>query len=180
MSSFPRSSKHSAGARCAIRSRASIATCSMERRKGAADFRGFESASPRYWRPVANLWSKGRTRPVALSNRSRIHRCLFWLPVRRGHRGACASAKFGAATEALLRLRTIANDAKPSIALTTSSILSRVESLFAHTPELQTIDLLASDKVAISLARDWRDPAVTGNSLALLQYYVGLPPRREA
>ena len=32
---------------------------------------------------------------------------------------------------------------------------------------------LASDKVAISLARDWQDPAVTGNSLALLQYTSG-------
>ena len=73
----------------------------------------------------------------------------------------------------LLRLRTIANDAKPSIALTTSSILSKVESLFAHTPELQTINLLAGDKVAISLARDWRDPAVTDDSLALLQYTSG-------
>jgi acyl-CoA synthetase (AMP-forming)/AMP-acid ligase II len=58
----------------------------------------------------------------------------------------------------LLRLRTIANDAKPSMALTTSSILSRVESLFAQTPELQTMRRLASDKVAISLARDWQDP----------------------
>jgi acyl-CoA synthetase (AMP-forming)/AMP-acid ligase II len=73
----------------------------------------------------------------------------------------------------LLRLPTIANDAKPSMALTTSSILSRVESLFAQTPELQTMRPLASDKVAISLARDWQDPAVTGNSLALLQYTSG-------
>jgi hypothetical protein len=59
------------------------------------------------------------------------------------------------------------------MALTTSSILSRVESLFAQTPELQTMRRLASDKVAISLARDWQDPAVTGNSLALLQYTSG-------
>ena len=73
----------------------------------------------------------------------------------------------------LPRLRTIANDAHPMLALTTSSILSKVESLFAHAPELQTMHWLATDKVVSSAEQGWRDPGVTSDTLALLQYTSG-------
>ena len=73
----------------------------------------------------------------------------------------------------LPRLRTIANDAQPMLALTTSSILSRVEGLFAQAPELQTMRWLATDKVLSSAAQDWRDPGATSDTLALLQYTSG-------
>ena len=73
----------------------------------------------------------------------------------------------------LPRLRTIANDAQPMLALTTSSILSKVEGLFARAPELQTMRWLATDKVLSSAAQDWRDPGATSDTLALLQYTSG-------
>jgi acyl-CoA synthetase (AMP-forming)/AMP-acid ligase II len=73
----------------------------------------------------------------------------------------------------LPRLRTIVNDAQPKLVLTTSSILSRVDGLFAQAPELKAMRWLATDKVVSCAARDWRDPGATGDTLALLQYTSG-------
>jgi acyl-CoA synthetase (AMP-forming)/AMP-acid ligase II len=73
----------------------------------------------------------------------------------------------------LPRLRTIAQDAQPMLVLTTSSILSKVEGLFAQAPELQTMRWLATDKIASSSAQNWRNPGATRNTLALLQYTSG-------
>lgn len=73
----------------------------------------------------------------------------------------------------LPRLRTIANDAQPMLALTTSSILAKIEGLFAQAPELQTIQWLATDKVPSGAAQDWRNPGATSDTLALLQYTSG-------
>jgi acyl-CoA synthetase (AMP-forming)/AMP-acid ligase II len=73
----------------------------------------------------------------------------------------------------LPRLRTIANDAQPTLVLTTSSILSRVEGLFTEAPELQKMHWLATDKVGSSAAQDWRNPGATKDTLALLQYTSG-------
>ena len=70
-------------------------------------------------------------------------------------------------------LRAIISDAQPSVVLTTSAILSSVEGLFTQAPELHKIRWLATDEVDDSLAQQWRDPAVTSNSLALLQYTSG-------
>ena len=58
----------------------------------------------------------------------------------------------------LPRLRTIANDAQPMLVLTTSSILSKVEGLFAQAPELRTLRWLATDKVVGSAARRMAGP----------------------
>ena len=71
------------------------------------------------------------------------------------------------------RLRAIIADAQPSVVLTTSAILSDIEGLFAHAPELQEIRWVATDTVASGLAEEWRDPEVSGNTLALLQYTSG-------
>ena len=73
----------------------------------------------------------------------------------------------------LPRLRAIISDAQPSVVLTTSAILSKIEGLFTQAPELETMRWLATDKVAGGLAQEWRDPAVTSNTLALLQYTSG-------
>ena len=73
----------------------------------------------------------------------------------------------------LPRLLAITNDARPTAALTTSSILSKVEGLFTQAPELQTMRWLATDNVAGDPAEEWQDPAATGDSLALLQYTSG-------
>ena len=73
----------------------------------------------------------------------------------------------------LPRLRAITNDAQPSLALTTSSILSKAEGLFSQAPELLTMRWLATDKDAGSLETEWEDPAVRSDTLALLQYTSG-------
>ena len=73
----------------------------------------------------------------------------------------------------LPRLRTIADDARPILALTTASILSKVESLFTQAPELGTLRWLATDEVILSASQQWRDPAATANTVALLQYTSG-------
>ncbi len=73
----------------------------------------------------------------------------------------------------LPRLRAIIGDARPSVVLTTAAILSDTERLFTQAPELQKMRWLATDKVPGSLAQEWRDPAVTSNTLALLQYTSG-------
>jgi len=73
----------------------------------------------------------------------------------------------------LPRLRAIIGDAQPSVVLTTAAILSNTEGLFTQAPELRRLRWLASDRVAGSLAQEWTDPAVTSNSLALVQYTSG-------
>jgi len=73
----------------------------------------------------------------------------------------------------LPRLRAIVGDAQPSVVLTTSAILSDAERLFTQAPELREMRWVATDKVAGSLAQEWRDPAVTSSTLALLQYTSG-------
>lgn len=73
----------------------------------------------------------------------------------------------------LPKLRAIINDAQPAVVLTTSAILSSTECLFKQAPELQKMRWVATDKVAGGLAQEWRDPAVTRNTLALLQYTSG-------
>ena len=57
--------------------------------------------------------------------------------------------------------------------LTTSAILANTEGLFAQAPELRKLRWVATDEVAGGLAQEWRDPGVTSNTLALLQYTSG-------
>lgn len=73
----------------------------------------------------------------------------------------------------LPRLRAIIRDAQPSVVLTTSAILSNTEGLFTQAPELQKMRWLATDRVTSHLAPEWRDPAVTSSTVALLQYTSG-------
>jgi acyl-CoA synthetase (AMP-forming)/AMP-acid ligase II len=73
----------------------------------------------------------------------------------------------------LPRLQAIIGNAQPSVAFTTSAILSNTGRLFAQAPELQKMRWLATDTITGSLAQEWRDPAVTGDTVALLQYTSG-------
>ena len=74
---------------------------------------------------------------------------------------------------ALSRFRSIANDAQPTVVLTTSSILAKVEGLFTQAPGLRTLRWIATDKISRRRADEWRDPAATTNTLALIQYTSG-------
>jgi acyl-CoA synthetase (AMP-forming)/AMP-acid ligase II len=71
------------------------------------------------------------------------------------------------------RLRAVISDAQPSVVLTTSGIFANTEGLFAQAPEMRKLRWVATDVVAGGLAQTWRDPAVTSNTLALLQYTSG-------
>ncbi|MGB7438453.1 MAG: fatty acyl-AMP ligase [Candidatus Acidiferrum sp.] len=75
----------------------------------------------------------------------------------------------------LPRLRAIIRDAQPSLVLTTSAILSSTEGLFTQAPELQRMHWLATDEVtgSVVLAPEWREPDVTPDTVALLQYTSG-------
>jgi acyl-CoA synthetase (AMP-forming)/AMP-acid ligase II len=73
----------------------------------------------------------------------------------------------------LPRLRSIVNDARPLLALTTSSILSKIDCLVTLAPELREISWVATDSDNECTLEDWRDPAITDETLALLQYTSG-------
>ena len=73
----------------------------------------------------------------------------------------------------LPRLRAVISDAQPSVVLTTSAIFANTEGLFRQAPEMRKLRWLATDEVTGSLAQAWRDPGVTSNTLALLQYTSG-------
>ena len=73
----------------------------------------------------------------------------------------------------LSRLLPISRDAQPSVVLTTSTLLSNAERLFTQAPELQTMQWVATDNITTALEEEWRDPAVTSDTLALLQYTSG-------
>ncbi len=73
----------------------------------------------------------------------------------------------------LPRLQAIVRDARPSVTLTTSAIVSMVEALFSQDPELKVLRCLATDSLAPDVADDWRDPAMSADALALLQYTSG-------
>jgi acyl-CoA synthetase (AMP-forming)/AMP-acid ligase II len=73
----------------------------------------------------------------------------------------------------LPRFRAIAHDAQPAVALTTSAIAPLAEALFAQDPALRALRWLPTDDVAGSLAEQWRDPALSSDALAFLQYTSG-------
>jgi acyl-CoA synthetase (AMP-forming)/AMP-acid ligase II len=73
----------------------------------------------------------------------------------------------------LPRLLAITNDARPLVALTTSSILSKIERLFAQAPELRAMHWLVTENVTTGPAGEWQDPTVGSATLALLQYTSG-------
>ena len=71
------------------------------------------------------------------------------------------------------RLEMMASDAGATIALTTSSQLSRLESLIAQTRGFKALRWLATDKIEDTLAEAWREPSVDEHSPAYLQYTSG-------
>src|SRR5688572_31350898 len=74
----------------------------------------------------------------------------------------------------LPRLRAIAKDARPAVVLTTSDLLSGVETLGGRLPELAGVQWLATDTLDVErLAGEWREPEVNGDTLAFLQYTSG-------
>jgi acyl-CoA synthetase (AMP-forming)/AMP-acid ligase II len=65
----------------------------------------------------------------------------------------------------LLRIRAIAQDARPRVALTTSAVLSRTEELSQEVLGPFSCEWLLTDAVADDLAASWSDPGATGPRL---------------
>ncbi|ARV58891.1 AMP-dependent synthetase [Nostocales cyanobacterium HT-58-2] len=71
------------------------------------------------------------------------------------------------------RLQAIVADAQPTLALTTTQILSKKPHQFAHNSELNSIRWLATNNLIDSLENSWQEIGITNDSLAFLQYTSG-------
>jgi len=77
----------------------------------------------------------------------------------------------------LNRFHAIAADAESSIALSTSCATSQFQSMINHksgqSPTYSQIQWLATDEIPDALAEQWSEPAITSDTLAMLQYTSG-------
>ncbi|RYZ40514.1 MAG: amino acid adenylation domain-containing protein, partial [Myxococcaceae bacterium] len=73
----------------------------------------------------------------------------------------------------LPRLRAIIQDARATVVLTTSFVLSMAEFLFEQAPELRGVKWLATDELPGDAAGAWKAPELKSDSLAFLQYTSG-------
>jgi 8-amino-7-oxononanoate synthase len=73
----------------------------------------------------------------------------------------------------MARIDSIANDAQAKIALTTTDVLERVQTMIGDTPALQQLRWRATDQWSDEWANSWRRPDVHGETLAFLQYTSG-------
>ncbi|HEY7419262.1 MAG TPA: fatty acyl-AMP ligase, partial [Ktedonobacteraceae bacterium] len=73
----------------------------------------------------------------------------------------------------LTRFRSIAQNAQPTVILTTTSLAARVDGLFTQSPELAGAHVIVTDELPSSNGDQWRDPDISGDSLAFLQYTSG-------
>ncbi len=73
----------------------------------------------------------------------------------------------------LPRIRAIMNNAQPSVALTTSAVLSGLETILEQAPDFKNMYWLATDAVPEAMAQEWQEPALNGDTLAFLQYSSG-------
>ena len=71
------------------------------------------------------------------------------------------------------KVRAIISDVQPAVILTTSSLLSLVESVFVQAQELQAVPLVTTDSINPILADRWHRLAVDSSTLAFLQYTSG-------
>jgi acyl-CoA synthetase (AMP-forming)/AMP-acid ligase II len=71
------------------------------------------------------------------------------------------------------RLSAIVDDAQATLALTATPILSKVEGRIANLAGLGSLRWIATDDLEDDLAAGWRDPMVSSETLAVLQYTSG-------
>ena len=73
----------------------------------------------------------------------------------------------------LQTLRSIAADSQAKVVLTTGALLSKIDKVFEHAPELKNLQWLATDELDHALADEWREPSIDSDTLAFLQYTSG-------
>lgn len=71
------------------------------------------------------------------------------------------------------RLFTIIKDAQPRVALTTPTLLTRVNELIQDLPLLKTLQWRSTDDFTGANANNWKDPGLKPDTLAFLQYTSG-------
>jgi 8-amino-7-oxononanoate synthase/acyl carrier protein len=71
------------------------------------------------------------------------------------------------------RVSVIADDANAAVALTTRSVIERLDGSFADAPTLSKIPWLAVEEVPLELAGDWVNPEIRDDDIAFLQYTSG-------
>ena len=71
------------------------------------------------------------------------------------------------------RINTIADDASTAIALTTREVIDRRSLMDVDCGTLQEQPWMATEEIPIELAGDWKNPGVTKDDLAIIQYTSG-------
>jgi amino acid adenylation domain-containing protein len=71
------------------------------------------------------------------------------------------------------RLQTIITDAQATVALTTSPVMSLIETLFVHSPSLKKLNWFATDAISAEGDDDWSPADMRADSLAFIQYTSG-------
>ncbi|MEH2354881.1 amino acid adenylation domain-containing protein [Nostoc sp.] len=71
------------------------------------------------------------------------------------------------------RIKAISTDAQAAIALTTTEILPTVRSLMAEKTDLESLQWLATDNLALGIEAAWQEPSIDRDTLAFLQYTSG-------
>ncbi|HEY6806350.1 MAG TPA: amino acid adenylation domain-containing protein [Pyrinomonadaceae bacterium] len=70
-------------------------------------------------------------------------------------------------------LRSIADDSQAKVVLTTRALLAKMERMFGHAPELRKLHWIATDDEPGASEDDWREPQISCDTLAFLQYTSG-------
>ncbi|MFI8975117.1 fatty acyl-AMP ligase [Nocardia asteroides] len=73
----------------------------------------------------------------------------------------------------MLRVAGVAEDARPSVVMTTSKLRPMIEPAASSIPELQGVCWLSIDTVSERDAAQWSEPGISADSLAFLQYTSG-------
>ncbi|BAZ08803.1 amino acid adenylation domain-containing protein [Calothrix sp. NIES-4071] len=73
----------------------------------------------------------------------------------------------------LSRLQAIASNADIKVVLTTASLLSNIETLFASEQDLTNLHCIATDNIDTELGLNWAPPVISRETLTFLQYTSG-------
>lgn len=65
------------------------------------------------------------------------------------------------------------SDARPAVALSTAATLEKYGDQIEQTPELISLKWIATDTIADDLAKNWQEPSLNADTLAVLQYTSG-------
>jgi amino acid adenylation domain-containing protein len=73
----------------------------------------------------------------------------------------------------LLRLKGVIQDSQAGTVLTSTQTLAKMKAFAADDPQLSSLRYLATNNLEPGRVHDWKEPRVTGESIAFLQYTSG-------